>query len=268
MGRPCSSCRLAGSTSHAPSSRRNPLRTRRLREIPEPSPSNGRVIRLRRPPVVNLVDAPFVPEDVALGEVDAAWDRLRSQNPRMYDGALLHVLGTSRNGHGGLSIHVAESSYRFHAVAALGLDTGVRPLGAKAIVVRGNAVLMGKRSQQSGSYPGCWEYVPGGTVLPLGNQGAIDPSHTVEQELCEEVGLDVKIDNAPALAVFFDDDARTWEVVYGLRLAEDQFQGPMAPGGWEHEELCWVQPGCCESPVSSASRIMDSLARSFISAGV
>ena len=53
------------------------------------------------------VEGRFVPSTVALDEVDARWNALCAANPRYFDGALLQVLGTSRNGHGGVQIQSA-----------------------------------------------------------------------------------------------------------------------------------------------------------------
>ena len=125
-----------------------------------------RTIQLRRPPVIVRLEGRFVPSAVALAEVDARWAALCAENPRYFDGALLQVMGVSRNGHGGVQIHVQECSYRFYAVQKSGplgpgLDCGVRPLGVKAIATDGVRVLVGRRSQKVAYYPGAWEFVPG-----------------------------------------------------------------------------------------------------------
>ena len=164
-------------------------------------------------------------------------------------------------------MHVAESSYRFHAVRQLGLETGIRPLGAKAIVACDGKVLLGLRSEQSGSYPGCWEYVPGGTVEPPLVNDSVDPRKTVRRELLEETGLDSGATIVP-LAVFLDTSAQTWEIVHGLRVDPDAAEGIEAFRGWEHQRLCWNQPGCCPEPASNAARVLDSVARSFASGEV
>ena len=99
------------------------------------APGPDRLIPLRRPPLLSVIEGRFVPEGLSLDAVDSGWESLRTRVPHAHDGAILHVLGTSRNGHGGVSVHCIQSSYRFHAVAREGLDTGVRPLGVKAICV-------------------------------------------------------------------------------------------------------------------------------------
>ncbi|MCX5650194.1 MAG: NUDIX domain-containing protein, partial [Planctomycetota bacterium] len=161
----------------------------------------ARAIRLRRPPVLVRVDGRFVPQRVALDEVDAAWATLCARNPRYFDGAVLQVLGVSRNGHGGVQIHVQESSYRFVAVAALGIDCGARPIGVKGFVRDGDRVLMGRRSRSVASYPGAWEFVPGGTLEP-----GEAPEAAVARELSEEAQLEAASPPV-AVAVLFDTTA-------------------------------------------------------------
>ena len=213
---------------------------------------------------MNVVDEPYVPSGCSLSEVDAAWEQLQKSNPRFHDGSVLHVLGVSRNGCGGVTMHVAESSYRFHAVRQLGLETGIRPLGAKAIVACEGKVLLGLRSEQSGVYPGCWEYVPGGTVEPSLGNDPVDPRMTVRRELVEEAGLDSSATIVP-LAVFLDTSAQTWEVVHGIRVDPGATKSIEGFSGWEYQRLCWNQPGCCPEPASNAARVLDSLAQSFAS---
>jgi 8-oxo-dGTP pyrophosphatase MutT (NUDIX family) len=202
-----------------------------------------------------------------LSDVDAAWEQLQDSNPRFHDGGVLHVLGVSRNGSGGVTMHVAESSYRFHAVRRLGLETGIRPLGAKAIVACDGKVLLGLRSEQSGSYPGCWEYVPGGTVEPSLVNDSVDPRMTVRRELLEETGFDSDATIVP-LAVFLDTSAQTWEVVHGVEVDPRVANSIEGFSGWEHQRLCWNQPGCCPEPASNAARVLDSVAKSFASGKV
>ena len=194
-----------------------------------------RTIQLRRPPVIVRLEGRFVPSAVALAEVDARWAALCAENPRYFDGALLQVMGVSRNGHGGVQIHVQECSYRFYAVQKSGplgpgLDCGVRPLGVKAIATDGVRVLVGRRSQKVAYYPGAWEFVPGGTVEP----GAT-PADEVVRELREEAKLEA-IGPAVAIALLHDPQAFTWEIVH--RLTVDARAMPEI--GWEYDEFRMV----------------------------
>jgi 8-oxo-dGTP pyrophosphatase MutT (NUDIX family) len=188
---------------------------------------DGRLIILRRPPVLVQVDGRFVPRDVALDRVDAAWAELCARNPRYFDGPTLQVLGVSRNGHGGVQIHVQESSYRFAAVAALGLDCGARPIGVKGIVRVGDRLLMGRRSRSVAHYPGSWEFVPGGTLEP-----GETPVAAIGRELREEARIIVKTPPV-AVALLFDPVAASWEIVYRIEI--DTMAVPEA--SWEYDEF-------------------------------
>ena len=186
-----------------------------------------RCIALRRPPVLVQVEGRFVPEGVSLAEIDSAWSALCARNPRYFDGPTLQVLGVSRNGHGGVQIHVQESSYRFVAVAALGIDCGARPIGVKGVVRAGAHTLMGRRSRSVAHYPGCWEFVPGGTLEP-----GETPEAAVVRELHEEARV-VATTQPVAIALLFDPVVASWEIVY--RIAIGAMELPAT--SWEYDEF-------------------------------
>ncbi len=227
--------------------------------------SHGRLVRLRRPPVVNLVPDRWVPEGVDLDEVDALWRALVESNPRYHDGDCVHVLGVVRNGHAGATIHLAPTSYRFHAVRRLGMETGVRPLGVKGLCVvptsDGPRLLAGRRSTSSGSYPGCWEYLPGGGVEPQPD-GSIDPLATMRRELHEEIGVEAEVLDPVALAILEDRTVGTWEIVHRAMLTAV----PASPPGWEHVEFSLVTPQTLPTPASAAAIAMAGLAQDVLRA--
>jgi 8-oxo-dGTP pyrophosphatase MutT (NUDIX family) len=207
---------------------------------------DARTIQLRRPPVLVRVEGRFVPPGVELAEVDRRWDALCAANPRYFDGSMLQVLGVSRNGHGGVQIHVQECSYRFYAVQKTGLDCGVHPIGVKAVTIAGGRVLMGRRSTTVAFYPGLWEFVPGGGLEP-----GIDPAQQVVKELDEEAGLIAR--SAPiAIALVADPVAFTWEVVHRLELVD----GAMPELGWEYDEFRFVAPEALPEPLADVARQM------------
>ena len=218
----------------------------------------GRVIRLRRPPVFNVVPDRWIPQSIDLESVDDAWAVLSERNPRYHDGDVLHVLGVVRNGHGGAIVHLAPSSYRFHAVRAMGIDTGIRTLGLKGLCVvnRGGeaGLIAGRRSDASGSYPGMWEYLPGGGVPPE-SDGSVRPDLVFKRELKEECGVPSSGEAIP-IAMLRDDVVVTWEVVYRCTLASSPTTSP----GWEHDELALVTPATLPEPSSDAARAMAELA--------
>ena len=207
----------------------------------------GRLIPLRRPPVLNLHDDPWVPERVPLSLVDERWGALCASNPRYFDGSILHVLGVVRNGHGGVTIHVARSSYRFYAVQRTGIDTGTRPLGVKGLCRHGARWLMGKRSGSVAFYPGQWEFVPGGSV-PADSE----PSDVLLRELREESGW-TPVGPARAVAVIYDPDAYSWEIISTLEVEPSDGAGTEP---WEYDEIEGVEAGSEPAPLAPVARIM------------
>ncbi len=226
-----------------------------------PPPAAGhspqRIILLRRPPQLSVIDGRFVPSGVTLDAVDAAWQALRARVPRAYDGPLLHVLGTSRNGHGGVVVHLVQSSYRFHAVAAEGLQTGIRPLGVKGICrARDGRLLMARRSQATLHSAGMWEFSPAGTVEP-----GVAPAQMLLRELREETGWGASTPPV-ARALLFDPDAGSWEIVYSLEVTP-----PAVPvESWECDELRLVAPGQWPAPLSPVSQQMMPVVQAVIDA--
>jgi 8-oxo-dGTP pyrophosphatase MutT (NUDIX family) len=211
------------------------------------APGPDRLIPLRRPPLLSVIEGRFVPEGISLDAVDSGWESLRARVPHAHDGAILHVLGTSRNGHGGVSVHCVQSSYRFHAVAREGLDTGVRPLGVKAICLAPEGgVLMARRGEGTLNYPGMWEFAAAGTLEP-----GVAPAEMILRELREETGWTAA---APptARALLFDPVARSWEVVFAI----DVLPPPVPVETWECSELRCVAPGQWPSPLTPVARQM------------
>lgn len=218
--------------------------------------AHPRTIRLRRPPQVVRVPEPFVPA-VSLAAVDAAWAALLARNPRYFDGPILHVLGTSRNGHGGVTIHVVETSYRFYAVqraagGGSGLDCGVRPLGAKGICRFGDSTgdryLMAKRSASVAYYPNEWEFAPGGGLEPND-----DPAGCVLRELREETDFE-PVGPPIAVALLYDPGAFSWEVIHTLDVRPSSEAD--ATHAWEHAERRLVAPGAWPEPLCAIARTM------------
>ncbi len=197
--------------------------------------------------MLNRHDEPWVPDAVPLALVDERWEALCADNPRYFDGSMLQVLGVVRNGHGGVTINVARTSYRFYAVQRTGIDTGARPLGVKGLCRAGAGWLMGRRSDSVAYYPGQWEFAPGGSV-PMDQE----PADVLRQELAEECGW-VPAGPARSVAVLYDPDAFSWEIVSIL----DVEPGPR-PGteSWEYDELAVIEPGLEPEPLAPVARQM------------
>lgn len=201
------------------------------------------MIRLRKPPTLQYHDEFFVPA-TSLEEVNRKWDALCAQNSACFDGEIVHVLGVHRNGCGGATIQAARTSYKFHAV----MDLGIKPLGVKGICKQNDVYLCGLRGQKVGVYAGAWEFAPSGMVEP--HQA---PEDIIMRELEEETGLTAQ--SAPvAVALFFDEIARTWEIVYQLETI-----GHATVDGAEYEKLDWFDIKRFPSPMSPPTHKMKSL---------
>lgn len=194
-----------------------------------------------------------MPTDPSLEAIDASWEALRRSNPRYFDGRVLHVLGVSRNGHGGVVVHAMETAYRFYAVIREGLDTGVRPLGVKGIAAGTESPrrwLMGRRSPHVAYYPDQWEFVPGGCLEPGAEPGAM-----LLRELGEESGFEASSPPVP-VALLYDPGAHTWEIVHRLEVRP---RAGIDPPGWEYRELRFVAAGEEPAPLSPIAERMLSL---------
>jgi len=201
------------------------------------------LIRLRRPPVIQLQEERFVPKN-SLEESEARWAELCQGNPAYFDGDILHVLGVHRNGYGGATIQVAPTSFRFHAVG----DLGIRPLGVKGICVQNDLFLCGFRGDQVGTYPSMWEFAPSGMVEPHE-----PPEIVIQRELTEETTM---LSQTPpiAIAILNDEEARTWEIVYRLEAT-----GTPQADGIEYEKLDWFDVKSLPKPMSPPALQMKSL---------
>lgn len=221
-----------------------------------PTRGSSRLIPLRRPPVVALDPHPTLPPfppGVSLDTIDAAWAGLQRANPRYHDGELLHVLGVSRNGHGGATIHAATCSYRMQAVRRAGIDLGLAPLGVKGCVrlvgsdcrVDGDRLaasdrwVMGRRSAEVATYAGLWEFVPGGSMTP-----EIAPDIQLAREWSEETGLARPLTRPVVRALLWDAQIRTWDIVYTAECAEAPLgEAPRADASrWEYTDFACLTP--------------------------
>ncbi len=127
----------------------------------------------------------------------AYWSRLQSKNPHLFNGELATLLAYRRSSTGILSLTLGRATYarlmysnrmaekwRFRQQQ----DRLVRVLGISAIVVTADSrIVVVKRSDRVGEYPGHWD-VPGGHIHPPGS-GAPEIFAAIEEELQGEIGL-------------------------------------------------------------------------------
>jgi 8-oxo-dGTP pyrophosphatase MutT (NUDIX family) len=208
-----------------------------------------RIIWLRRPARMAVSEGPWSPQ-CDLRVVDDAWASMLERNARLVDGPCWHVTSVQRDGHGGATIHVVQTTYRMGAVRAVGVASGFRGLGVKAIAHLNGLCLVGRRAANCATYPGAWEFAPGGSAEP-----GEDPSIGIVRELMEECAVAAA---APARqrALLFDAVAGNWEIVHAIELAGQ----PDAPPNWEYTELRMIDLSSMPSPISPCTRGMHEIA--------
>lgn len=209
-----------------------------------------RIIWLRRPARVSSVESRWVPQ-CGMDEIDRVWRLMCQRNPRLVDGPCWHVTAVQRDGHGGATIHVVPTTYRMGAVRSAGLSSGFRGLGVKAIAHAGGRCLVGKRAMNCATYPGAWEFAPGGSAEP-----GEDPSVGIVRELMEECAV-AAASPAQQRALLFDAVAGNWEIVHSIELAGQ----PDAPPNWEYSDLRLVGLDEMPTPASPCTHAMLEIAR-------
>jgi 8-oxo-dGTP pyrophosphatase MutT (NUDIX family) len=213
-----------------------------------------RVIPLRRPPRLLVEPGRWVPPGADLDAVDRAFRAAQRDNPRLHDGAIWHVLSHARDGHGGVTLHVIESAYRFQAVARLehpDRPGPARPLGVKCLARTPRGWLMGRRSPRSLTYGGSWEFLGGGSL-----QVGEDPASAALRELREESGASAC--TAPvAVAMLLDARVGTWDIVHRVDVAAG-ITGD--PASWEHDEVVEASEPWRRRPPSHATTLLLPLA--------
>ncbi len=204
------------------------------------------MIALRRPPVIVMQQDRWVPEAMSLEEVDARWQDLCRVNHRYFDGDVLQVLSVVRNGHGGVTIHVAPTSFRFYAIQRDAGDIGTRVLGVKGLsrAIDGRW-LMGRRGPDVAYHPGRWEFVPGGSVPP-----GQEPGRVLLDELKEESGW-LPIEAPRSVAVLYDPSAFSWEIVFTMSV-EPGAMKPTQP--WEYDMCDLIPAGSEPEPLAPVAR--------------
>ncbi|MFM7806992.1 MAG: NUDIX domain-containing protein, partial [Planctomycetota bacterium] len=154
----------------------------------------------------------------------------------------------SRDGHGGVTLHVIEAAYRFQAVARRknpDRPGPARPLGVQCMARSPQGWLMGRRAPASLTYGGLWEFLGGG-ALAVGE----DPVVAARRELREEAG----VEGVPVpIALLHDAGVGTWDIVHRVELAACTLDDPRS---WEHTELAIEPSPATRTPRSRATELL------------
>ncbi len=201
-------------------------------------PMAGRLDRVR----VQVVDREPSPVSA---EAQAAWDARVRANPKLFDGPILSFVRVEAEGDGWLIEAKVESYMRL--VTRVG---GVCHLAVTGVLRSGSQVLLGRRAEQTGVHPGAWEFVPaGGMEVPRGDMLRGEAfGEQFEAELKEEIGGALMVERETGgprlLGLVVDPSVPSADVVIEARVARG---GPAVEGGWEHDELRWVEVGALAS---------------------
>ncbi len=209
-----------------------------------------RLILLRRPPRLLVEPGLWVPPGADLAAVDRVFAAAQRDNPKLHDGAIWHVLAHARDGHGGVTLHLMESAYRFQAVARRERPDApgpARPLGVKCLARCEAGWLMGQRSVRSLTYGGAWEFLGGG-ALEVGEQLA----DAARRELREEAGV-TQASQPIAVALLYDAQVGTWDIVHRVDVAAHALHDPCS---WEHEAVAVEAHPALRTPRSHATEIL------------
>lgn len=105
-------------------------------------------------------------------------------------------------------------------------------LSITGVIIWQEQILMGKRSQDSPVYPGCWEVFPAGTL---------ESPNLLEQllkEFKEETQLDeASIEELSFLAPLLDRSQSSYDFVFRIRLRTEE---SIVVPSTEHSEVKWV----------------------------
>ncbi len=176
---------------------------------------------------------------VPTGEaVEREWDRLCAINPRLHDGAVLHVESFDA----GLGEIICQRTTYKVFVAGHAAGVRVEALGVTGICVRkgpeGDEMLVGRRGENVRIYAGLWETAPRGAVeAPAGGAMSFDDlSACLVREGREELGAEV----TPISCVGLVRDAVASSLDVCLRC-----DGVSAIGGgnWEYASRRWAGEG-------------------------
>lgn len=171
------------------------------------------------------------------GEVAEHWRRACAQNRSLFDGRLFCV--QERRDRAERYVLTGDFlDYRFfHAQRHGGVELGLDFVAVNGLVhgPSTDRILVGRRSEDSASWPGAWELVPSGTLDESGTDPLDWRSH-LDRELEEECGLEV--DGWRSLGVLYDSRSRLFEIAAEASARTSELATPFP----EHTEIAFVDP--------------------------
>lgn len=177
-------------------------------------------------------------------DVNSAWTRLVSLNPRLYNGPLLSVLSIDPDP---IEFLCRRDCFA-RLVAQPALKTGVSLLAVSALITaRDRAgrehVLLGRRGRSTRVYPGMWENGPaGGITPPPPNIDLITEEQmltNLREEMEEEIGL--VVEPSDLVALVRDTVAFSHDLVYRCEAPSvEEATMKLAGANWEYSETLWL----------------------------
>ncbi len=189
-----------------------------------------------------VVDIAPGPSAATSPELDARWDALAADNPRLFNGRILAFL---RADLARARLRVQVDQYK--RMAAQNHDQPkLTQFGVTGVLTAPDdnarpCVLLGRRSDATHIHPGRWELAPsGGVDAPepgTARMSIMDIRSQLERELAEETGVALDGHAPTPIALCHDPDAPSMDVIFRIEL------GAMPIGHkttWEYDQLVWV----------------------------
>lgn len=193
--------------------------------------------------------------------VGDAWRTITAAQPQLFDGPLLSCVALHVDGRD-VRIDAEIVAYRdFVVQRRTPLALGVRPLAVTGVTRADDGVLLGLRSASATQYPGMWEPVPAGSVVPSGEPNALE--HQLFAELREELGICRDEVTSVALAgVVTDESAGVVDVCFALSVADAVGRRAVAKHARrdEHTELRLCSPDAARALAADAAAAVPTMA--------
>jgi len=181
-------------------------------------------------------------------EIDACWDRMRNERPRLFDGGILGFLGEEAG-----IISAQRETYKHLAVQTEDrslIDPPVMQLSVTGVLVAKDAsgapnILMGKRSEDTRIYGSLWELGPSGGIDPPPiDINSLDEFAVIRQlqlECEDELGIAAVFTSHAVLGIIDDQLAMSTDIVVRLDLQRRVDELIESSSNWEYTETQWVK---------------------------